>query len=223
MIYPIGAIYMTTTDINPNTLFPSTTWAQIKDTFLLCAGDVYSLGTTGGEATHTLTSDEMPSHTHTFTGSSATTGNVSQGHTHSGPSHSHTVNSHSHSGPSHTHTGPAHGHYPSNGASNGFTTFDVSTDRNGTGVGYTTARTYWAGYSGSTSSAGTGSTGSAGTGSTGGSSPGTSAAGTGATGGISANHTHNVTAKGSNSSTGGGGAHNNMPPYKVINCWERVA
>lgn len=40
------------------------TWEQIKDVFLLAAGDTYIAGTTGGEASHTLTVDEMPKHSH---------------------------------------------------------------------------------------------------------------------------------------------------------------
>lgn len=40
------------------------TWEQIKDRFLLMAGDTYSGGATGGEATHTLTTAEMPNHNH---------------------------------------------------------------------------------------------------------------------------------------------------------------
>ena len=49
--------------INPSTLFGGT-WEQIKDTFLLSAGDNYTGGSTGCEAEHTLTVDEMPSHKH---------------------------------------------------------------------------------------------------------------------------------------------------------------
>lgn len=41
-------------------------WEQVKDTFILAAGDKYSQGQTGGEATHTLSIDEMPSHYHDF-------------------------------------------------------------------------------------------------------------------------------------------------------------
>jgi hypothetical protein len=40
------------------------TWEQIKDRFLLGAGDIYEAGATGGEVTHKLTVDEMPSHSH---------------------------------------------------------------------------------------------------------------------------------------------------------------
>lgn len=39
---------------------------QIKDAFLLACGDVYSNGSTGGEATHTLVSAELPNHKHLF-------------------------------------------------------------------------------------------------------------------------------------------------------------
>ena len=42
------------------------TWEQIKDRFLLGAGDDYEVGATGGEAAHTLTVDEMPSHSHKY-------------------------------------------------------------------------------------------------------------------------------------------------------------
>lgn len=63
IIYPVGSIYISANTVNPST-FLGGTWEQIKDRFLLAAGDSYAAGTTGGEATHTLTVDEMPSHTH---------------------------------------------------------------------------------------------------------------------------------------------------------------
>lgn len=76
-IYPVGAIYMSATDVNPSVLFGGT-WERIKDTFLLAAGDVYANGTTGGEATHTLTENEMPSHKHkNFVGQTDGTGTYS--------------------------------------------------------------------------------------------------------------------------------------------------
>ena len=62
-VYPVGSIYMSVNSTSPADLFGGT-WEQIKDTFLLSCGDTYSNGATGGEATHTLTVSEMPSHTH---------------------------------------------------------------------------------------------------------------------------------------------------------------
>lgn len=60
---PIGSIYLSVNNINPSTYFGGT-WEQIKDKFLLCCGNTYSAGSTGGEATHKLTINEMPSHGH---------------------------------------------------------------------------------------------------------------------------------------------------------------
>ena len=62
-VYPVGSIYLSTVNTNPGTLFGGT-WERIQDRFLLGAGSSYSAGSTGGEATHTLTADEMPAHTH---------------------------------------------------------------------------------------------------------------------------------------------------------------
>ena len=62
-IYPIGSIYLSVSSTSPATLFGGT-WEQIKDVFLLAAGDTYSAGSTGGEATHTLTVAELAKHSH---------------------------------------------------------------------------------------------------------------------------------------------------------------
>ena len=62
---PVGFILITeSAEFDPNTAYPGTTWERIKDRFILAAGDTYAAGSTGGEATHTLTVDEMPSHEH---------------------------------------------------------------------------------------------------------------------------------------------------------------
>jgi len=61
--YPIGAIYISVNSTNPSTIFGGT-WEQIKDRFLLACGSTYSNGSTGGEASHKLTTTEIPSHTH---------------------------------------------------------------------------------------------------------------------------------------------------------------
>ena len=61
--YPVGSIYLSANSTSPATLFGGT-WEQIQDRFLLAAGSNYTAGDTGGEAEHTLTIDEMPSHNH---------------------------------------------------------------------------------------------------------------------------------------------------------------
>lgn len=61
--YPVGAIYLSVTDANPAALFGGT-WERIGGRFLLGADSTYAAGSTGGEASHTLTADEMPRHNH---------------------------------------------------------------------------------------------------------------------------------------------------------------
>ena len=74
LFYPIGSIYSTTVNVSPASLFGGT-WVQIKDTFLLSAGDIYTNGDTGGESEHTLTTAEMPAHSHdVYSGWSENTG-----------------------------------------------------------------------------------------------------------------------------------------------------
>lgn len=61
--YPVGAIYLSVTDANPAALFGGT-WERVGGRFLLGADSTYAAGSTGGEAEHTLTIDEMPKHNH---------------------------------------------------------------------------------------------------------------------------------------------------------------
>lgn len=65
----MGAIYLSTSSTSPQTLFGGT-WQRIQDRFLLCAGATYAAGSTGGEASHTLTVNEMPAHSHGLVGDS---------------------------------------------------------------------------------------------------------------------------------------------------------
>lgn len=62
-IHPVGSIFISVDSSNPADLFGGE-WERVKDAFLLAAGDVYAAGTEGGEAEHTLTVAEIPSHSH---------------------------------------------------------------------------------------------------------------------------------------------------------------
>lgn len=62
-IYPVGSIYISLSATNPASLFGGS-WKQITGRFLLAAGGGYSAGGTGGAATVTLTTNQIPSHTH---------------------------------------------------------------------------------------------------------------------------------------------------------------
>ena len=71
-IYPIGAIYLSTSNANPET-FLGGGWRLIEGRTLIGSGNVtdinstnrtFTLGEEGGELQHTLTIDEIPSHNH---------------------------------------------------------------------------------------------------------------------------------------------------------------
>lgn len=63
--YPVGAIYISTVATPPSELFGGT-WEAIGGRFLIGVDSTYTIGSTGGEATHTLSVSEMPSHSHAF-------------------------------------------------------------------------------------------------------------------------------------------------------------
>lgn len=60
-------------------LFFGGNWERLYDRFLVGAGDTYGVGQTGGEASHTLTTWEMPTHNHGFANNSYTLGNGGTG------------------------------------------------------------------------------------------------------------------------------------------------
>lgn len=74
-VYPIGAVYISMNSTNPGTLFGGT-WEQVRGKFLLGVSDDYPAGSSGGESEHTLTTEEIPDHTHryNYTGQSDTVG-----------------------------------------------------------------------------------------------------------------------------------------------------
>ena len=151
-IYPIGSIYMSTVNTNPADLLGGA-WVELQDRFLIGAGNTYELGATGGESTHVLTVNEMPSHTHA-------------------------QNAHSHTQAQHNHN------------------FEV-------GTGY-----YNDDYKGNNSKAPTGTQANR----VNGNYYNTS----------SSTPTINSTTA-TNQNTGGGQAHNNMPPYLAVYMWKRTA
>ena len=162
-VYPVGSIYMSVNDVNPSTLFGGT-WSKIEGAFLLASGRIeiepnveieFANGASGGEAIHTLTTNEMPSHTHTQ------------------DSHNHSQNDHSHLLP------------------NSVVVYNASLSR---GLVSNASSTKVALNSTLSSQMGT----------------------------IGAKGTNNATTA-TNQNTGGGQAHNNMPPYLAVNVWKRTA
>jgi hypothetical protein len=76
--YPVGSIYMGTLSTNPNTLFGFGTWVAFGSGRMLISQDgTYPAGTTGGAATTTLITANLPSHSH-----SASTSISDPGHNH---------------------------------------------------------------------------------------------------------------------------------------------
>lgn len=204
-VYPVGAIYMSMNATDPGTLFGGT-WERINDKFLLGVGDTYKkAGAYGGEATHTLTAAEMPSHSHTFSGSASTTGWQSHDHTHSGTTGNENAN--------HTHSGTTGNSIVSYGADNAY--------GGGTpGFGAINSGYVWS-DSGGRQRYGLPYSDHTHTFTTGGISANHQHGFT--TGGASSNHYHSFTPSGTISSTGSGSAHNNMPPYYTVYMWKRNA
>lgn len=66
IIYPVGSIYMSVNAADPSNLFSGTAWEKLQGRFLLGSSSTYTPGSTGGEATHALTVDEMPAHKHSI-------------------------------------------------------------------------------------------------------------------------------------------------------------
>jgi hypothetical protein len=90
-IYPIGSLYWSSSPTNPQTLFGGT-WTQVKDKFILAAGDTYQAGTSGGSASYTpggtvndrsitLQVANIPKHAHSISARTVNTGS-SGGHSH---------------------------------------------------------------------------------------------------------------------------------------------
>ena len=76
-IYPVGSIYISTSStFNPQTVWGGTWVKTANGRCLIGANDTYPLGSTGGEATHTLNHEEMPRHSHGIYGADSRSGNI---------------------------------------------------------------------------------------------------------------------------------------------------
>lgn len=231
-IYPVGSIYLNTRLVEPAQLFGGT-WNRMQSTFLLAAGNTYSAGSTGGSSSqsytpdgsvdnHTLTTAELPSHNHTFTGTAKSSVNQSAGHTHNFTDYYATttggttvstaqITSHGHS------YHASQRNVWANAASlNRITVYVSGPDRR---VSNTLGGRNYSQNSCSSNSHSHGG-------------PNSSSSRT--SGPISANHTHKATLTGTIGNQGGGGAHNHgftgtaatistMPPYVAVYGWIRTA
>lgn len=63
IMYPVGSIYISTVSTSPATLFGGS-WTQITNRFLYAVPSSLAAKELGGENSHTLTINEMPSHSH---------------------------------------------------------------------------------------------------------------------------------------------------------------
>lgn len=67
-VYPVGSVYISVSNTEPDELFSGTYWERLPGRFLLGASaNLYANGAIGGEAQVALTTTEMPKHTHTGT------------------------------------------------------------------------------------------------------------------------------------------------------------
>lgn len=188
-LFPIGAVYITANNVNPGT-FIGGTWTQIgQGRTLIGVGtlgaDTYTAGATGGASTVTLSTAQLPSHSH-----GGATGAQSADHTHSGTTGGQSVN-HTHSGststdPGHTHTSPLYNTGGTNSLPTGAGGSDALLTPKTTGSGGSHSHTFSTGTESATHTHSF------------------------TTGGTSASHTHAISAEG-----GGAAHENRMPYLAV--------
>lgn len=194
MVYPVGSIYMSTASTSPATLFGGTWVALNQGRVLIGANSTYPAGSTGGEATHKITVDELPSHNH-----NASTGNAGK----------HNHNGNTGNGGDHTHTRGTMNIKGKISASVEHYVGEVSgafySVPNGATVGAHGYTVFGVGFDASRPGAWTGET--------------SKALAHSHTISEVAAHAHTVTVE----NTGGGSNMNNMQPYLAVYMWKRTA
>lgn len=228
---PIGKLYFSTSNTNPAEILGFGTWVLWGSGRVpVCVNEsdtnFNTVEKTGGESSITLSTSQIPSHTHTFSGSQVKSGNQSVNHTHSipalsgsatggavkngitGGSHSHDIvygsyihdivyGSHIHDIVYTTDAAPGFGKPRLAGLDKTKTTNDfIVTDFT------VSSSTHTHNLPSHTHSV-------------------TTKAST--SGKQSASHTHTVTAAGTNSNTGGGKSHSNLQPYITCYIFKRTA
>jgi hypothetical protein len=61
---PVGFVLTLYSHADPNTMYPGSVWERITNAFLWAVDSAGTIGQTGGEKTVTLTTNEMPKHSH---------------------------------------------------------------------------------------------------------------------------------------------------------------
>lgn len=209
-VYPVGSLYWSQVNTDPATLFPGTTWTQITDKFIYAAPSSTAAKTSGGASSVTLSTANMPSHTHTMSGStnSATPSMYLSGSTNSAGSHWHYIDDLSMTGYFNVRC-RSNTDWIVNNSSGVFSDTGIQSgvangpQMAGSGGGY--QRVSFDGYDGLNS----GSTDSDG-------SHSHSLSNVSVNGG---SHSHSISA--SIGSAGSGQAFNIMPPYETAYCWRR--
>ncbi len=203
--WPVGSIFMTMSNSNPNTLLGGGTWTKIQGKYLLATSSSYTAGNTYGSMTKSLSVSNIPGHTHSFTT------NEKGAHTHTASTSS--AGNHSHTRGSMNITGQFPGTCDNLRSDNtgafGGAFYRASSEGNKTGddadkksasvVKFNAARDSGAYWTGTTNSTGA--------------------------------HTHDVTVNsngahthgGTTNSTGSGTAFNIMPESIAVNVWRRTA
>lgn len=232
-IYPIGSIYLTTRQTDPANLFGGS-WQRLQSTFLLAAGDTYAAGSTGGAASHsytpagsvnnhTLTTAQLPSHTHTLNATTSTSKAPSGGHGHTFTDARATT-----TGSTAVSTAQITSHsHPYYGSQKNVWLNTETLRRITVATNEGAARTVSNTLGGRNYSQNAGST-------NGHTHSGQNTSTSRTSNGISANHTHTATLTGTIGNAGSGGAHNHtftgteatidtMPPYTTVYGWLRTA